>query len=846
MLIKLLNPLNPFWWFGFFGASFRWWFVCELFSLAVIPVCFHVFRPLKDKGYGFAKIFGIFFVTYVNWYLCTILSFSFGSVLFSLVVVLLVNLPFFLRQKDRILAFFKNRWKLILLYDLLFLFAFLFFVNVRSYRPEAMFNPGESGAEKMLNCAYLHGLMRTSHFPPRDTWLWGQYYLKEEPDPQSKTNVIKMKDGADAGEGVKKRNFYINYYYFGHLEWATIAKMSFYEARYAFNLGLATIFALSFIGAFSLGANLTRRLRWGLAAALMVALFGNIDALQQLLVRIGDYIAHKGETQTAWQAIMQHKKDIFMSVDFWRTSRVMDNTVTEFPYFSAILGDLHPHHSSLPLVLLALGTGMSLFLVVSRKPSGLKDFFRRYWAHFLFFALVIGGAFVTNIWDAVVLGFFGFVILTTLHFQRHGNDWTSIWHSIVTVAGLGLVSVFLFLLFKLFFLSPIKNDIRIASYFPLKFEKFELMLKPVPANLRTDLSDYFVLFGLFLFPIIFYSIGLFRSYLRTGARLLSLVWLTIALFILVFSRNSFQYWLPGLALLWIFGCVAILIQGKRSRSTNYFLLVCLVVGFFTLLVETYFFDDRMVGALERYNTLFKIYYPLWSFLALAAAYSFARMFRKAVLNRNFNTMTLLGIFLALTVIVGMLYPIQSTNIRTDMFQTTMNYRDHPELRERTLDSTAYMRKDKEYQVDIGGGIKKNVNMKDDAVIIDWIRENVKGQPLELEAIGGCYVPFSRISSMTGLPTLVGWSHHVAQHRGSIVYDITGPREEDVRKIYTNGDQELTKRLLKKYNVKYVMIGSLERARFPQEGLDKLAKILKPLKEQGESIFYQVPWDVQGQ
>jgi len=843
MLIKFLNP---FWWFGFFGASFRWWFVCELFSLAVIPVCFFVFRPLKDRGYGFAKIFGIFFVTYVNWYLCTILSFSFGSVLFSLVVVLLLNLPFFLRQKDRILSFFKNRWKLILLYELLFLFAFLFFVNVRSYRPEAMFNPGESGAEKMLNCSYLHGLMRTSHFPPRDTWLWGQYTLEEAQEPNSKAMILKMKEAADAGEGVKKRNFYINYYYFGHLEWATIAKMSFYEARYAFNLGLATIFALSFIGAFSLGANLTRRLRWGLVAAFMVALFGNIDALQQLLERIGDYIAHKGETQTAWQAIMQHQKTILLSVDFWRTSRVIDNTVTEFPYFSAILGDLHPHHSSLPLVILALGTGMSLFLAVSRKPAGLKDFFRRYWAHFLFFALVIGGTFVTNIWDAIVLGFFGFVILATLHFRRHGNDWTSIWHSLVTVGVLGFLSVFLFLLFKMFFLSPIRNEMKIASFFPLKFQKFDLMVKPVSPNLRTELSDYFVLFGLFLFPVIFYFIGLFRRYLGARSSLVAKVWLAIALFFLVFSRNALLFWLPGLVLLWMFAAVAILIDGQRSRSTNYFLLLCLVAGFFTLFVETYFFDDRMVGALERYNTLFKIYYPLWSFLALAAAYSFAKMFRKAVLNRAFRTVTLLSLFLALTVIVGMLYPIQSTAMRTDMFQTSRIYQDDPKLKERSLDSTAYMHKDKVYQVDIGGAIKKDVNMKDDAEIIEWIRENVKGQPVVLEAIGGCYVPFSRISSMTGLPTLIGWTHHVSQHRGSIVYDITGPREEDVRKIYTNQDLELTKRLLKKYDIKYVMIGSLERAKFPSEGLEKLAKTLKPVKEQGESALYEVPWDVTAQ
>ncbi|MCX6998973.1 MAG: DUF2298 domain-containing protein, partial [Candidatus Sumerlaeota bacterium] len=200
---------NPFWWFGFFGTAFRWWVACELFSIAVLPICFIIFRVMKDRGYGFAKIFGILFVTWLNWYLCIILKFSFGSVLVAFALALGCGAFCFFHVKDALLSFVRKRWRLILLYEILFLFSFLFFANVRSYSPEAIFDPGYSGAEKLSNCNYLHDLMRVEHFPPYDTWLCGN-------DPRT------------------NKPFYINYYYFGHLEWATVAKFSFYEARYAF------------------------------------------------------------------------------------------------------------------------------------------------------------------------------------------------------------------------------------------------------------------------------------------------------------------------------------------------------------------------------------------------------------------------------------------------------------------------------------------------------------------------------------------------------------------------------------------------------------------------------------
>jgi uncharacterized membrane protein len=161
-----------------------------------------------------------------------------------------------------------------------------------------------------------------------------------------------------------------------------------------------------------------------------------------------------------------------------------------------------------------------------------------------------------------------------------------------------------------------------------------------------------------------------------------------------------------------------------------------------------------------------------------------------------------------------------------------------------------MHGDKTYSVDFGGMKKTGISFKDDAAIIDWIRMNVKGRPVILETIGGCYGPFARVSSMTGLPTLVGWSHHVAQHRGdekdsegnSLSSKVTGPREADANEIYTSANIERCRTLLKKYDVRYVMVGALERAKYKPEQLDKFSEFLKPVATEGTSVLYYVPQD----
>jgi uncharacterized membrane protein len=91
----------------------------------------------------------------------------------------------------------------------------------------------------------------------------------------------------------------------------------------------------------------------------------------------------------------------------------------------------------------------------------------------------------------------------------------------------------------------------------------------------------------------------------------------------------------------------------------------------------------------------------------------------------------------------------------------------------------------------------------------WLREK-KGSPVIVEAVGRDYTLYSRISSFTGLPTILGQGGHEAAWRGSL--PLQG-RVRDVDRIYTSPNMGEVKRILKKYKVRYIYIGELERAKY---------------------------------
>ncbi len=106
----------------------------------------------------------------------------------------------------------------------------------------------------------------------------------------------------------------------------------------------------------------------------------------------------------------------------------------------------------------------------------------------------------------------------------------------------------------------------------------------------------------------------------------------------------------------------------------------------------------------------------------------------------------------------------------------------------------------------------------EARAVEWLRGNVAGTPVVLEAQGPSYQEFGRISMLTGLPTVLGWDYHVKQ-RGNPEPEIEA-RKAAVKTIYGHADTAPALAALKRYRVGYVYVGPLERKSYPADGLKK--------------------------
>ena len=116
----------------------------------------------------------------------------------------------------------------------------------------------------------------------------------------------------------------------------------------------------------------------------------------------------------------------------------------------------------------------------------------------------------------------------------------------------------------------------------------------------------------------------------------------------------------------------------------------------------------------------------------------------------------------------------------------------------------------------------------------WLLNNVSGSPVILEAQLPEYRWGSRFSVYTGLPTVQGWNWHERQQR-SVVPAVVERRVSQVQELYNTTDIARAQHLLDTYNVRYIIVGGLERATYTAEGLAKF----DALAQQGDlRVVYQ--------
>ncbi len=843
-----------------------WLLVVELAYLAALPLCMFIFRPLPDRGIILARIVGLLGVSYVAWLTVSLgwLDFSRGPVGLGFLVVAVLSGLVLMAQWREILGFLRRHWRLLAGGEALFLAAFLAFVGVRAANPD-LWHPW-LGGEKPMELAYLNAVVRSTSLPPFDPWFSGGY---------------------------------LNYYYFGYFVLGGLIQVTGILPTIAFNLAVPLFFALTVTGAYTLVYNLTEGVRWsrnmarnmvnerdagvetsseeaatpgrlppeeapnagsgrdgpasslaaeatswrltgwspmagGLLAAMFVAVIGNLDGIVQLV-------------QGAWHKMVHG--GALPSFDFWRSSRMLDVQenfdpspllfwvpdkapgapdlsphITEFPFFTFLFADLHPHMMVVPFTLLVIGLGMTLAVGLGR--------YRNWWAAAVavVLALALGSLWVINSWDyptylLLTLGF----LAVAVYFKPAAKASKPLLLGVLA-AGVIVLSLLLFLPFH-------------QSY-----EAFNAGLEA--SRWRTPIDRFLGMHGLFLVIIasflVYSSRRTLASLVAKGAigRLVSarglrkmsppedhpawLGWTWVLGLGLGVLLGVTGYWtavvLLGLLLLTATSAWTLLESGREDRP--YTSVVLLLLGMALALAIGLDFL-RIEGDIGRMNTFFKYSLEVWVLLSLVSAYMLVTMGLRLAPRGRWAWAK--GAWICLVVLLvgcSLVYTALGTKARTGH-----RFNSLPA----TLDGSAYMGRAVHFERE------QAIDLKWDLEAIRWLQDHVSGSPVVLEAHTEQYHWGSRIAAYTGLPTVLGWPWHQTQQR-SDYYPAIVDRAARIAETYNTTDLAKAQDLLRRFDVKYVVVGGLERTYYRPDGLRKfvelkeLGLIQEVFRNSGVSIY----------
>jgi len=792
-----------------------WLLSIEILGLLALPLGFVLFRRLPDRGYTLTKPLALILGSYLLWILgLSHIAPNTRATIFGILVLGgLIAFLIIWRNRESMRAFLRREWPWLLAAEGVFLGFFIFWAFIISEIPAI------SHTEKPMDFAFLNAVLQSRFFPVEDPWLAGQS---------------------------------ISYYYFGHFTMAFLTHITGIASSIGYNLSVALVPAMAAMGAFGLVNNLIRlsggsrlaALGFSLTAPALLLLAGNLEGALEFVHAQG----WGGDGFWTWVGVKGLEAGATGSSAFpsdfwwwWRATRVIDTlsaglsldyTITEFPMFSFLLGDLHPHVVSLPFVILGLSLCLNLFL----SPSRLGPVWL--WRHPVesaAIALLVGSLAFINTWDFPFLAaLLSMVVLLKAYGQSDGNLPAALARSALMLLPILTVAVILFLPFYLTLGG------QVSGILPL-------------TGVGTRPISFLLVMGLFFFLGASFVLrqmgGLSRPSLREAPAVLLIlvvsllplaIWLAIVLIITALTDgasaaitkagNRTLFVLPGLAIVALAGASGAQRVLHSRDIVAAFPLLLMATAFYLLVgVELFFVADSFGN---RMNTVFKVYYQAWLLLAIIGAYGMyfwfshsrvsvqtgtnnPRPIASVAVRRAFRTgrHAWTGV-LAILLIASAYYPVGAVLDRTGVTGPRHTFSDN------TLDGLAYV-------ADTDQG---------EYAAIQWLRDRAPWGRI-VEAVGDDYSEYGRISGSTGLPTVLGWKGHELQWRGGS--RLLDGREEDITKIYQSSDPQEVVRLLKKYDVTYVYLGRREMSSYGGLRLSDLDGILETVFDQDGVVIYKV-------
>jgi YYY domain-containing protein len=705
----------------------KWVVAVEILGVAVAPALRVFFGNRRDAAL-LSRPVGLALAGWLAWALslATPLGFSRGAILLAVLVVAGISVlsrrragsgdgPFWGVEETRGALFF---WA-----------PAAIFLLVRAAAPEIL------GAEKFMDLAFLNSLTRWSEMPPLDPWM------------SEKS---------------------INYYYWGYLLAATLAKAAGVSTFVAYNLAIATFAGYSFSAAACLGFRLTR----GGTAAAIGAGFVSVFA---------------GNVTGAFDA---WARPFARDFDYWHASRVIGSgdTINEFPFFTFFHADLHPHLVAFPFFLAAFAVADRWIEAGTSESTDRKPFLARV-APSVLVALVAAAAIAANPWNTPA-------IASLLVFAGVAR----------TTRGEGLPSA------GAAFRGALTGACAVvAALLPVLpyLRSFHLPDSGLgKTHAVSGIPEFLGVWGI-LFAVAAAGLLLgFREETEEGRRrrdfgLAAAGFLSV---ILAFTKKA-PALAPLLFLAFLSGRAAWRsLRKDRDREGLFASFLCLLALGMIAGCELVYLKDSYGDQLHRMNTVFKFYHQAWPLLGIGAVVFADRAWRATKPPRR-----VLATVLVAATFAALLYP--TTAIVSRLRQNDGGF---------SLDGRKALG-------------RRNPG---DLEAIAWLGKNAPRGSVVLEATGNPYTEYARISSHTGIPTILGWANHEGLWRSNPPE--VPARIEEVRGFYSATDPAVARGILDKHHVDFVILGDLERTTYPNASQIAAFPFLEHVHGNATGVYRVVP------